>query len=198
MIPAPQLCDLSEHKEKHPSALCSILFAPLFSSVGREGVVPRLTYLDVRSGPYIHFYCAGYMQGRRKDRFPDMEIGDLPPPWSFSQTKFANFVDELQGATTWTYSGEADLILLNRQVDFDECVTFNIEQMKKDEAIGGSSELFEAIIRYAQNDPQGNPSDFSDRQFPATFGSALIAALPDYLKVGWKVGRHYAIRSLAK
>lgn len=202
MIPAPTLEHIKAHKDNYPNALCSILFAPPFSRIGREGIIPRFAYLDARSGQSIHFYCAGYMGYADGRKFPDMEeIGKCGTknPWSFSQTEFASFVGSFELATTWMYSGEADMIVLSSSVDFDDCLTFALEKMVADGTLNGSAELFEAIIRYAQNHPsKGSPTNFSDHKLPAVFASAFAAALPNYLNAALKVGRHYAVKSIAR
>ncbi len=120
MLPAPSFADVSEHKQIHPEALCCLLFAPPFSKAAQEGVVPRLGYLNHRSGHDIDFYCAGYGGYWHKEGFPDMEeIGEVRyedgtvTPWSFSQKMFASFVDELESVSSWRYSGETELLVLN-------------------------------------------------------------------------------------
>ncbi len=152
MLPAPTLKHVLYHRERDDNALCCILFAPTFSRVGREGVIPRLGYLNDRSGTNVHFYCAGYGGYWHRDTFPDMEdLGEIRYddgcviPWAFGQRQFASFVDELEGQTSWRYSGESDLILLNSKVDFSSCLTYDIEAMVKDGAISRASELFEGL-----------------------------------------------------
>ena len=205
MLPAPTVDDIEGHRATYPHTLCAILFAPPFSAVGRDGVIPRLGYLDQRSGKAIHFYCAGYMGYAHKKDFPDMvEIGTMTYrdsteiPWSFSQREYARFVGDFERRTTWRSSGEADLIVLGPKVDYDDCLTFDFGRMVADGAILGSSELFEALIRYAEAHPAGTPSSFSDRKLPGLLGAAIAEALPGYLGNALKAGRHYAVRSIAR
>src|SRR5688572_24345522 len=125
MLEAPTLRHVLAHRNRRDGAACCIVLAPLFSKVGRGDVVPRIGYLDHRSGERVHFYCAGYGGYWHKGQVPDMdEIGDVKYkngtmiPWAFSQTLFGAFVDELEHSTKWKYSGGAELILLSPQVDF--------------------------------------------------------------------------------
>lgn len=209
MFPAPTLVDVLSHRQRYQNALCCILFAPPFTSVGKEGVIPRIAYLSDRSAEYVHFYCAGYGGYWHRDEFPDMqEIGDVHYPggtvipWAFSQRIYAKFVSEFESATNWKYSGEADMVVFDSAVSYDDCLVFNLGKMIKDEVIEHSSELFESLIRYATDRTASrNPSEFSDRKIPGLFGNAVLAALsegPKSLGKAWKKGVHYATRDIRK
>ncbi len=209
MLPAPALQDVLNHKTREDNALCCILMAPPFTKVGKEGVVPRLGYLNDRSGNRVHFYCAGYGGYWRRSDFPDMEdLGEVRYedgcviPWSFSQKVFASFVDELEGHTSWRYSGEADAILLGPDVDFGDCVVYDIETMVADGAIRRASELFEAIIQYSRSPgPAKSAYGLSDREgmklFAAEAGTAVLSFLPKPAQALWKKGKHYAVKNIA-
>lgn len=207
MLPAPTLADVSAHARKHPGALCCLLFAPPFSKVAKEGVVPRLGYLNHRSGDDIDFYCAGYGGYWHRDHYPDMEeIGEVryeggtTIPWAFSQKLFANFVDELEGASSWRYSGETELLVFNALTSFKDCLILEVERMIKDEAIGRSSDLFESLIQYARSSAgRASAYQFSDGKAPSIFGKAVLDVIsegPKALGKAWKSGRHYAVRSI--
>ncbi len=142
MLEAPTLNYVKNHKNKKDGSMCCILIAPMFTTVGREGVVPRIGYLDHRSAKYIHFYCAGYGGYWQEPQFPDMQEigigkydGGTEIPWAFSQRVFGEFIDELESETTWKYSGEAELILMGPDVDFSQCLAFDIAAMLNDKAI---------------------------------------------------------------
>ena len=210
MLPAPTLDHVMNHKNRDDNALCCILLAPTFTKVGKEGVIPRLGYLNDRSGSHVHFYCAGYGGYWHPSSVPDMEdIGEIRYddgcviPWAFSQKQFASFIDELEGRTSWRYSGESDLILLNSDVDFSNCLIYDIEAMVEDGAISRSSELFEAIIQYSRNIKKTKSAyDLSDKEgmrvFTEEMGAAIIDCLPKPAQALWKKGKHYAIRNIAK
>lgn len=209
MLPAPSLNDVLQHRERHPEALCCLLFAPPFSKPAKEGVIPRLGYLHHRSGDFIHFYCAGYGAYWHKDEFPDMEAIDEVPnrnttdiPWAFSQKVFSEFVNELEKATKWRYSGETEAIVLNARSSFEDCLILNIEHMVKDNAINGPSELFESLIRYSKSPAQKSSIyEYSDGKMPGLFGDAIINVLcegPQALRKTWEAGRHFAIKNIAK
>jgi hypothetical protein len=210
MLAAPTLDDVLAHRDRTDGAACCIVIAPLFSEVGREEVVPRIGYLDHRSGERVHFYCAGYGGYWNEPDVPDkQDIGKVKYsnstmiPWAFSQRLFGAFVDRLEESTTWEYKGNAELILMGPAVDFSKAMILEIGSMVKDGGIDGSAEVFEAIIRYCRT-ASGKPSayDFSDLQGMRAVGTgaaeSLLALLPAPVRGIWQRGRHYAIRDLRK
>ena len=199
---------MSAHGRNHPGALCCLLFAPPFSKSAKEGVVPRLAYLNYRSGHDIDFYCAGYGGYWHTDDFPDMEaIGEVDEggtviPWAFSQKLFADFVDELEGISTWRYSGETEVLVFNALTSFEDCLILEVERMIKDQAIDRSSDLFESLIQYSRSaSGRATAFQFSDGKAPSIFGKAVLDVIsegPKALGKTWKAGRHYAVRSIAR
>jgi hypothetical protein len=207
MYPAPSFEVMRRTLEEHRTDIIGILFAPPFTVVGAENLAKRLGYLDGRSGQHIHFFCAGYGGYGFAD---DLEqIGEMRYdngvviPWGFSQRKFVSFVNELEGATSWKYSGESDLILADPELAFHDCVVFDIDAMLKDGAIDNPARLFEAVIWYAR-DKKGTISTggFSDKKGMGLLGNTalegILTAIPESLRNLWKRGLHYRTRNLAK
>ncbi|HBG20110.1 MAG TPA: hypothetical protein DDY32_12785 [Desulfobulbaceae bacterium] len=123
-------------------------------------------------------------------------------PWAFSQKLFAEFVDKLERTTTWKYSGNAELIFLDSNVDFSKALVMHIDTMVRDGGIGNSAELFEAIIRYCRNAAGNvNAYNFSDIQGVRVIGKtaieSLLSLLPTPAQGIWKKGQHYAVRNIA-
>jgi hypothetical protein len=200
------LRNVRDHTRDLPDTICCILLAPPFTSVGKNDVIPRLGYLDSRTGKPVHFYCAGYGGYWHQSLVPDMkDIGEhtyrdgTKIPWAFSQTLFATFVNELEASTSWKYSGGADLLMLNQDVDFSQAIVFNIDKMVDDKAVDGASQLFEAIIQFSRQHA-GGAYEFSDRKGVRLLGQitvdAILSYLPPPLKQLWQTGRHYAIRNI--
>lgn len=207
MLPAPTLADVLVHRERSPDSLCAVLFAPPFSKVATEGVIPRIGYLNAHSKQAIHFYCAGY-----GGYWTEAEVPDMTPlravryddgtviPWAFSESVFASFVESLHEASTWRYSGETELILFNPSVSFADCIVFKVVRMLADGAIDSCGSLFEDLIEYSRKSYK-SPIGFSEQKVPGLFGKAVIAALtegPKGLKGVLQAGRHYATTSIAK
>lgn len=205
MLPAPSLEEMRHALAEHRTEIIGVLFAPPYTNVGKENLVPRLGYLDGRSDQYIHFFCAGY---GGYDFAEDIDpIGDIRYdngvviPWGFSQSKFLSFVNEIEGCTSWQYSGESDLILTGPDLAFDDCILFDIQAMVKDGAIDTPSRLFEAIIRYARDKKAVcSASGFSDCKGAGLLGEAaiegILVVLPKPIRNLWKRGLHYRTRNL--
>ena len=60
MLPAPSLTDVRQVLDFKKTPIVALLFAPPYTPVASERVVPRLGYLDARTGQSVHFFCAGY------------------------------------------------------------------------------------------------------------------------------------------
>ena len=209
MLPAPTLKNVLRHAKRSDGTACCILLAPPFTRVGQSEVIPRIGYLDHRSATFVHFYCAGYGGYWRKEEVPDMQkIGKVKYknstviPWAFSEKLFGEFVDSLEQATKWNYSGGAEMIFLGPNVDFSNSLILYVDKMIKDEAILSSAELFEAIIRYCRS-ASGNPSAylFSDIQGGKEIKNAALESplslLPEPVKELWQKGNHYAVKNIA-
>jgi hypothetical protein len=207
MYPAPSIEVMRRTLAAHRTDIIGLLFAPPYTDVGKENLAPRLGYLDGRSGQHIHFFCAGYGGYAFAD---DLQtIGELRYdngvviPWGFSQRKFLTFVNELEDATSWKYSGESDLILADPDLAFDDCIVFDIETMVKDGAIDSPARLFEAIIKYARDKKEtASAGGFSDRKGVGLLGDAamegILTMIPSPLRKLWKRGLHYRTRNLVR
>lgn len=210
MIPAPTLNDVLDHRRRNDRALCCILLAPTFSKVGKDEIANKIGYLNYRSGSYVDFYCGGYGGYWHPSFVPDMEEickihyqDGTVIPWAFSQTEFAKFVEELEQYTSWNYSGESEILVLDHSVDFSSVLRFDIERMISDKAIHKSSDLFEAIMKFARDAKDAaDPYDLSDQKGIKEFGKAaetgILSLLPKPLEQLWTRGKHYAVRNLEK
>jgi hypothetical protein len=207
MYTAPSLEKMRCTLKWHQTEIIGVLFAPPYTTVGRENIVPRLVYLDRRTGQHIHFFCAGYGEYQfADDCIPVGEMwydNGVMSPWYFSQRKFAEFVDELEGITSWQYSGEADLILARSDLKFNDCIVYDIEAMVKDGAIARPSQLFEAIIKYARDrKEESSVGRLSDKEGFALLRDAavegILSLIPNPFRNLWKRGIHYRTQDLSK
>jgi hypothetical protein len=187
--------------------MIGILFAPPYTTIGSEKVVPKLGYLNTRTAAYIHFFCAGYGGYHFAD--DATAVGEVTYddgvmiPWGFSQNKFAEFVNDMEASTSWKYSGEVDLILVDPDLEFTEAIVLDIEAMVKDGTVDHPSRLFEAVIAFARaRGQEASTHALSDRQGVRIFGDAAVKAILELLPTPfqglWKRGVHYRIQSLAR
>lgn len=209
MIEAPSLEKVIFHIKKTKNPISGILLAPKFEKIGMDEIIPRFSYLEIRTSDKINFYCAGYGGFWNKELFPDMEEvktfkykDGCSIPWAFSQAKFARFIDELESNTSWKYSGGTELIILDENADFSKAMIFNIDRMIKDKVLSNSSELFEALIQWSRN-CNSSINRFRlaalKKHVGEEFINSLIELLPKSLKSMkriWTKGKHYCIIDL--
>jgi hypothetical protein len=217
MIPAPSLNEVRKTLGEKPAALIGLLFAPPSTKVGKEMLIPRLAYLDERSGQFIHFFCAGYAGYGNEQEHGEIICtlryeGGTVIPWRYSDRYFARFVTEVEGATSWKYSGESDLIIVGPEfkfsgdapeITFSESLVLNIEAMLRDEAIYSAAELFESIMAYARHlEWSARLEAFSNREGAKLLGdtaaTTILEFLPRPAKTIWKKGLHYRVQNLAR
>lgn len=210
MLQAPSLREVKEHIKKAGNPICCILFAPNFDKIGANEIIPRLGYLDYRTGEKIHFYCVGYMGYAHKSDYPDLkDLGEFKYkdrtviPWSFSQRKFAEFVDELEKETSWKYSGGTELILLNSKADFSNAIIFKIDSMLRDGAIYNVNDLFEALIQQSREEDE-TIEKFSLGNIGKVSGQFVVKSIFDLLPSGlksfpdiWIKGKHYSLLDIS-
>lgn len=210
MLEAPKLQTIKEHKNKYLNTICCIVLAPKFHQLGFDNIIQRFGYLDHRSSEDIHFYCVGYGGYWNKIDVPDMEkIGinkyqsGIDIPWAFSQIFFAEFINELERETNWKYSGGAELIVLDSNVDFSNCIIFNIDEMIEDKAISNPAKLFEVLIQYARKHKE--IGSISRREIGKISGeeiiNGIIEILPQPIKNIWNIwerGKHYTLANIKK
>ncbi|MCK0115342.1 hypothetical protein [Gelidibacter sp. F63206] len=209
MIEAPSFRKVERHIHEKGDPICCILFAPTFDRICKSDIIPRFEYLDNRAGKNIDFYCVGYMGYANKTDFPDMkEIGvskfkdSGEIPWSFSQRKFSEFVDEMEENTSWKYSGGTELIILDSNADFTNTVIFKVDKMLKDDAIDNVNELLEALIQHSRKDKK-TLEKFSLGTLGKKSSDILVESIIELLPKGlksmsgiWTKGKHYTIDSI--
>lgn len=205
MIEAPDFNTIKRHGMNGGDALCCIVFAPKFHKSGYEGIISRCEYLDARSNEHIHFYCAGYGAYWNTEYAPDMEPLAISKkiPWCFSQRFFARFVDDMERETNWRYGGGTELIVLNRDLDFSDCVIFNVDKMIRDNVIVHAGEVIELLIQHAKryNDLQSLSTKKCRQYMAHAAKDGLMDILPPALKSSLKTlvkGRHYLLKDISK
>jgi hypothetical protein len=76
-----------------------------------------------------------------------VEVTNGAYPWYFSAKSFAEFVDDLESATSWKYSGDVELLLLNADntdehlyfhLDYSRVISINLTQACKTGAINSA------------------------------------------------------------
>ncbi|MDQ3635804.1 MAG: hypothetical protein M3405_15025 [Acidobacteriota bacterium] len=112
------------YPEKPNVKMFGILFAPLFNELG-EKIEKSLEHLNLRTNNIVDFFCIGYAVKEIFENQPlDLETGQVNYDdggfdWEYSHIIFNNLLNEFEKKTTWEYSGETELLLLNAIYDYE-------------------------------------------------------------------------------
>jgi hypothetical protein len=195
------------------SKLAGILFCSPDSEFGKREVLSHLDLFNERTEDFIELYCAGFGtdEGSRIPREGRMVpiVGDQQ--WWFSAPAFNSLRKELEARTTWTYSGETDLVLFtaNRNasgdgfLSFSPCLLCNLEQMARDSAITSVRAFVEALARFGETYQGRDPiSDLSNNQGFKIAGNVLkgliLSILPKPIQEGYQKADHMAVRDISR
>ena len=206
MIEAPNLTNVTQHRNENPYGIKAILLAPKFNKRSFDDIIQRIEYLNIRSGNTLHFYCAGY--GAYQPDIHDAEklnsnftYNRNGIPWTFSQKQFADFVNDLEKESNWTYSGNTEIIILENSENFKNCIVLKIDEMIKDKIIDSANDIIEALIQYSRKNNSVQKisiKEISKINSEETI-KGVLSLLPKPFENLWNVlnkGKHYTLVDL--
>lgn len=128
--------------------IIGILLARPKSDAGRT-IVDSLPYYHHRSGKNVNFYLPGY-GAYWHNAYPDEEhiVSIEGTRWSFSNTMYAKFIEDFEKESTWKYSGESELILLdchNQKLDYSKILVFHLDAMLQDKTISSVNSFLKTL-----------------------------------------------------
>ena len=151
--------------------LLGLLFARPGVKLAKEQVFPNLEYLDRRSFTHVDIFCAGIARGDLRiadSHFSPHDYIRMTAPDSrprspkdheakseflYSDSAFCKFCEEIESKTTWRYSGETDLLLLDCEiqkegtvVDFSQVIAMNLDEMSRTGLLTSVSAFVENVI----------------------------------------------------
>jgi len=195
------------------SQLVGILFCMPSTKLGKEEVLPHLDYFHHRSGSALTCFCPGYvrLKGEAAVIASQLTASIGESTWRFDAAEYNRLRSELEGNTTWRYSGESDLLVLqvhgdrgSIQLDFSTTILCNLEQMLKDGTISSFRAFFERLVQFAESRAV-SPSaawGLSDHLGVKLAGDLLVEAilglLPDTAQTLYKKGKHFVVRDVSK
>jgi hypothetical protein len=145
---------------------------PLF----REELLPEVAYLHFASGNTVELFCMGYPpRAAIGGRGPDILID------GYDDEIFVAACQEFQQRTTWHYSGETDLILLQAyltpfgaRLDLGAAVPVHLEKEVRDGVIPSARVFVQRILQSAERvPPQDVVNDVSDGEGLRSAGTVL-------------------------
>jgi hypothetical protein len=191
-----------------------ILFVQSSHKIAKDEILPNLTYYHYRTGKNVNFYLAGYGASWKDDDDPDDAIVCRvdSADWFFSWAAFNKLRQELEDRTTWRYSGECDLVIVNAKMeplsekvilDFSSCIAVNLNELRRTNSIPSVMNFFETIFRYAEvqdsTDPTWGLSDsLGISSSMSTLKCVVLSLLPK--NIGKEVEKisHFAVMDVSK
>lgn len=195
------LKNIEEHKIEQDTI--GILLTRPTSKAGKD-IVETLPYYHRRSGKSINFYLPGY-GAYWHGVYPGEENVAIinGVDWSFSTQKYVEFIEALEEHSSWKYSGESELLLIeytNGKLDYSNVLKFHLDEMLRDGAIPSINVFFENIFRYASQ--QKSLTWLSDITGLKTVRQVtidcILGALPQLFGGVIKKGRHYVTCNFKK
>jgi len=192
-----------QNQYNNASTIVGVLFANPRKTLVKQEILENLEYANKRSGAYIDFYFAGYSKYRTYDEEENTINAPNGNKWYFSPKMYNDFINQFEACSSWKYSGETELLLLeyrNGTLCFDKVIRLWIDKLVRDENIYSVSNLFETIYRVARDKTEIDEFSFSlmyknikgsifeticsyiDEKFRKIIKSTTVYAIKDYSK----------------
>lgn len=116
-----------------------------------KSILGSINYYHHATGNNLNFYLPGYgayWYGKYSDGKEVCQIDGVT--WSYSDKMFVEFINDLQKYSTWTYSGESELLLIEYRegrLYYDEMIRFYLENMMRDNVIFSIPAFFQQLFR---------------------------------------------------
>ena len=167
------------YREKKAPRMLVLIVCKGYSETGNR-LAQELAYLHSRSEDRVDFFCVGYpsfKDGKQLDLLRD-----------FAAERFAKDVAQLESLSTWRYSGQTDVLLLDVRLDsasnratLDWSTVMDFVLERDRDIIGDLSAFFELVIRHASlyrgNTPTRSFSDWLCARHTAGAGMDILANL---------------------
>ena len=187
-----------------PIRAVGILIARPNIDIVKQEILSDINYFYHRSGKYIDFFLPGYgayWHGHYPDAVDICKVNGVD--WSYSDKMFCEFINELESISSWRYSGETELIIINSSngtLDLTSTMSIWLEAAIKDEAIRSIRNFLETIIRIARN--KVDASDFRNSLMKGSARVSIIDILLEQLPLitgkTLKKTKHFVNRNIGK
>jgi len=200
------LKEIKENSEKYGTTydMAVILITRPDLAAGKD-ILNSLEYYHFRTSHFINFYLPGYGAYWTKEEYPDgkvvTEIDDVK--WSFSNQRFAKFIEDIEEYSKWRYSGESDLILAEVKdgiLSFERVLEFHLDNMLRDKTIVSVYQFFEEIVHIGREERSMNQIGSKiriDKGKQLVFG-ALLEKMPMHMGEVIKQEKYFCVKNIQK
>lgn len=192
------LRDISNNQEKED--IIGILITRPDLEVGKS-ILCSLNYYHHVTGKDLNFYLPGY-GAYWYGVYPDERVVSKidGTEWSYSDKMFVEFIEGLEKHSTWRYSGESELLLLeyeNGRVSFDSMMRFYLDNMIRDKVIVSVSSFFQQLVRiYKKDNSLEKISDtFGRRKLIQVTKETIMGNIPSWLENVFTQEKYFCIRN---
>jgi len=172
------------HNMNISNTVVGIIIANANKAFVKEEILDNIEYANMRSGNYIDFFFAGYSEYNMSGTQWKTINGPNGKNWYFSVKMFNEFIEMLERKSTWKYSGETELLLLefkNNDLCFDKVISIWIDKAVREESIYSVSRLFEIIYQIAR-DSDGSIDKISNKGGGRMIMDSLFDTIFDLLE----------------
>ena len=202
---------LKETYSKKGTWMCGLLFAPPKTPIGKS-IFERIADWHYRSGKNFDFFCVGYGNWNKDGQGKlvasiTAKRGLTPIKYYYNAKAFQEIRKDVEAVSSWRYSGEADLLLVNAvrdpdtsevRLELDEIIALDVDRLIEDKVFSTSARLLERICQAADDAARSGDQlsviNFSDKEVVRTFVRGALSKFVNILKVDTLLGaRHFIV-----
>lgn len=150
--------DLKQRDDRR--AVLLLLVKP--SDQGSDSLIQSFNYYHHDSAEACSIYAAGFGRGRFTDEYRDaFRVCDVDgESWWYSDQCFVGFKNQLENRLKWRYSGEIEIIILQRSIgrhsslDFSNYVSIDAMAGIREGYIDSVPRLMESLIRASKTEAE--------------------------------------------
>lgn len=160
MIPVNNMdmLDKSLREQQDEHAVLLLMVQP--TDKDANTFIDRFNYYHFDAGKDVTIFASGYSHNDFNDLYPDArKVCEVAGnSWWFSEQCFVEFKNQLEKRIKWRYSGEPEIIILQKgrgkhsPLDFSNYVAIDVLQGIRERYIDSAPRLMEALIRSAKEE----------------------------------------------
>lgn len=154
MLPAGSYSEMLEElrrRYKKRKAI-GVLLSRSSTNFFKEEIEDHIDYYHERAGKKMDFYFPGYgaywPESEYKDQKEVCKVEDTI--WLYSNKAFVEFIYNLEKNSSYRFSGESELILIDfveGELDFNNIMILQLDKMVKDNVVSSFKTFFEELFQ---------------------------------------------------
>lgn len=169
-----------------------------------KSILCSLNYYHHVTGDNLNFYLPGY-GAYWYGTYPDGQVVSKidGTEWSYSDKMFVGFIEYLERYSTWKYSGESELLLLeykNGRLSFDGMMRFYLDNMIRDKVIVSVPFFFQQLIQICKKDNslEKISNMFGRNKLVQVTKETILEKCPSYFGDVFTQEKYFCVRNYSK